>query len=170
MPKPILCVDFDGVIHSYTSGWKGAAVIPDSPVDGALKWLRNAVPWFDIAIYSSRSKDPEGLAAMRMWFAFHARNELPRDAADALLEVVTFAHEKPAAFLTIDDRAICFDGDWSKLDPAKLRDFKPWNHQLTTPQPTKTATTIKETIKDDVGVTSVTHDETQRDQLDRRTT
>ena len=31
MPKPILCLDFDGVVHSYTSGWKGADVIPDPP-------------------------------------------------------------------------------------------------------------------------------------------
>ena len=29
MAKPILCLDFDGVIHRYDSGWKGADVIPD---------------------------------------------------------------------------------------------------------------------------------------------
>ncbi len=36
MTKPILCVDFDGVVHSYTSGWKGETVIPYPPVNGAL--------------------------------------------------------------------------------------------------------------------------------------
>lgn len=29
---PTVSFDFDGVIHSYRSGWKGAAVIPDPPV------------------------------------------------------------------------------------------------------------------------------------------
>ena len=38
-PKPTLCVDFDGVIHSYISGWKGADVIPDPPVPGAIEAL-----------------------------------------------------------------------------------------------------------------------------------
>lgn len=33
---PILCLDFDGVCHSYTSGWKGAAVIPDPAVPGLV--------------------------------------------------------------------------------------------------------------------------------------
>jgi hypothetical protein len=139
--KPILCVDWDGVVHSYTSGWKGAAIIPDPPVPGALEWLHRASRLFTLVVYSSRSKDPEALTAMRMWLQFHARSELPREAAEALLDAVTFASEKPSAFLTIDDRAICFDGDWSKLDPETLLRFKPWNQQ---------GRVIKEEIRDDL--------------------
>ena len=36
MKKPIVVLDFDGVIHSYKSGWKGADVIPDEPVPGPV--------------------------------------------------------------------------------------------------------------------------------------
>lgn len=32
--KPTVVFDFDGVIHSYKSGWKGAGVIPDPVVPG----------------------------------------------------------------------------------------------------------------------------------------
>ena len=34
MDKGTIVFDFDGVIHSYTSGWKGENVIPDPPVPG----------------------------------------------------------------------------------------------------------------------------------------
>lgn len=133
--KPILCVDFDGVVHSYTSGWKGATIIPDPPTAGALRWLWKATEWFDVQIYSSRSKDPEAVAAMHKWFMEHSLQEFPgedhpmhggtmEDIADY---PITFAYEKPAAFLTIDDRAICFEGDWSELEPADMLNFKPWN-------------------------------------------
>lgn len=130
MNKPILCVDFDGVIHSYSSGWKGATVIPDPPTPGALRWLWKATEWWNIQIYSSRSKDPEAVKAMRYWMAIHATEEFGHDhpmSVDSDNYPITFAHEKPAAFLTIDDRAICFEGDWSEIDAADLLHFKPWN-------------------------------------------
>lgn len=129
--KPILCVDFDGVVHSYTSGWKGELVIPDPPTDGALRWFWKATEWFDVQIYSSRSKYPGGPAAMRNWMAKHAAVDFSSDHPmcwpEGAVYPITFAYEKPAAFLTIDDRAICFDGNWAELEPASLLDFKPWN-------------------------------------------
>ena len=145
--KPILCVDFDGVVHSYTSGWKGASIIPDMPVPGALDWLYKVSKLFTVVIYSSRSKDPEAITAMRMWLSYHAHATLPDLQASILLTVVTFSHEKPAAFLTIDDRAVCFDGDWSKLDPEKLLAFKPWYQR---------GRVISETLGDSIATESVT--------------
>lgn len=134
MTKPILCVDFDGVVHSYTSGWKGESVIADPPVPGTLKWLWKATEWFDVQIYSSRSKNHEAVTAMFQWMVEHARKEFDEDhpmsfPKDQSREhyPIGFASEKPAAFLTIDDRAICFEGDWSELEPADLLNFKPWN-------------------------------------------
>lgn len=133
--KPILCVDFDGVIHSYTSGWKGATVISDPAVKGALRWLWKATEWFDVQVYSSRSKDFEALKAMQTWMMDQSTEEFGHDHPMACIThtpagptyPIIFAHEKPAAFLTIDDRAICFEGDWDDLDPADLLHFKPWN-------------------------------------------
>jgi hypothetical protein len=120
--KPILCVDFDGVIHSYTSPWVDETTIPDPPVPGALQWLMEAAKVFEVMIYSSRSKTQAGRDAMENWLTEQCMDADMDDEPE-----ITFAHEKPAAFLTIDDRAIQFDGDWSKLDPEALRAFKPWN-------------------------------------------
>lgn len=132
MARPILCVDFDGVIHSYTTPWRGPEIIPDPPVPGALKWLWKATEFFSVHIYSSRSKDPVACDAMHHWMVQHARNEFGHEHPMAQPPgqgsyPITFAHEKPAAFLTIDDRAVCFEGDWSAFDPAELLQFKPWN-------------------------------------------
>jgi hypothetical protein len=128
MDKPILSVDFDGVIHSYSSGWQGADVVPDPPVPGAIKWLARATDQWDVQIYSSRSSQVGGIDAMRTWlfnFSIHEFGDV--DSALKFVAMLSFPTKKPSAFLTIDDRAVCFDGDWSKLDPSELLGFKPWN-------------------------------------------
>ena len=122
MDKPILCLDFDGVIHSYTSGWKGIETIPDPPVPGAMEFIDKAMNHFEVMIYSSRSAYPMGINAMRKWLRRHwLEAGLPSDRE---LDI-EWPNEKPAAFVTIDDRAVCFTGVWP--DILTLKAFRPWN-------------------------------------------
>lgn len=141
MKHPILCLDFDGVIHSYTSGWKGADVIPDPPVPGAMKFLRDASQHFDVQIFSSRSHQAGGVQAMADYIVKHmaawmldedARGDLSSRRADIsaeefLANELSFPLEKPPAMVTIDDRALTFSGNWADYDPQDLLNFKPWN-------------------------------------------
>lgn len=123
--KPILCLDFDGVVHSYESGWKGADVIPDPPVDGAITFILGALRHFDVAIYSSRSGQPGGLDAMKKWLRHHAGQTWHETPDGPGLEDVRFPASKPAAFVSIDDRALTFDGTWPAIN--SLKEFQPWN-------------------------------------------
>ena len=115
--RPTLCVDFDGVLHSYTSGWQGADVIADDPVPNSKEFLKLAIEHFEVAIYSSRSSQIGGIGAMKRWMYAHYGPEIAGK--------VDFPTTKPAAFMTIDDRAFCFKGDFPH--PVELLSFKPWN-------------------------------------------
>jgi hypothetical protein len=116
---PILCIDFDGVIHKYSRGWQDGSIY-DGPTEGFFDWAEQAQKYFRLVIYSSRSSSDEGRLAMGRWLAGHMR--------ERSREPVTFemAAEKPPAFLTIDDRAITFNGNWQDMAPELLRGFKPW--------------------------------------------
>lgn len=129
MSKPILCLDFDGVIHSYSSGWKGADVIPDPPVPGAVAFICDALSHFRVAIYSSRSGQPGGIAAMEKWLheAMLAEGVYPPETAEGLLDQIEWPTEKPPAMVTIDDRALTFTGNWEDFAPVDLLTFQPWN-------------------------------------------
>jgi hypothetical protein len=147
MSKPILCLDFDGVIHSYTSGWKGAGEIPDPPVAGALAAILGYIEaGFQVAIFSSRSKSWSGRLAMRRWLRRHFREhfwtiglehpEAPWTGLDTdelhdqhahriVAREIKWPWFKPPALITIDDRALTFDGTWPTAET--IRAFRPWN-------------------------------------------
>lgn len=125
--KPILCVDFDGVIHSYTSGWQGADVVLDPPVDGAIQFLTAAVEMFEVHVFSSRSNQRGGMRAMKSWLEKEFMNYWgahPVLADDAFSEI-KWPKTKPPALVTLDDRAMHFTGSWPELET--IANFKPWN-------------------------------------------
>lgn len=125
MAKPTLCLDFDGVIHSYKSGWKGAGVIPDPPVQGAMEFIVAAVEHFQVDIFSSRSADPIGRRAMWSYVKQHLEEAVGEIDASRIISLIDFPFDKPAAFVSIDDRAITFEGKWPDIEALKT--FKPWN-------------------------------------------
>lgn len=117
---PILCLDFDGVCHSYISGWKGVDVIPDPPVDGLWEFLDEASNHFEIHIFSSRTHQDGGMEAMWDWFKSHVPENMYHVVAG-----LRFPREKPSAMVTLDDRGILFTGVWPSIETLKA--FKPWN-------------------------------------------
>ena len=124
--KPILCLDFDGVVHSYTSGWKGVDKIPDPPVEGVFEFILMASTLFEIKIFSSRSAQREGRVAMENWFIHYGtlwdeKNQI----VEGEYPKVDFPEHKPAAFISIDDRVVLFKGEWPNV--FDLRKFKPWH-------------------------------------------
>jgi hypothetical protein len=122
MGRPILSLDFDGVIHSYTSKWAGADVIPDPPVPGAIAFLREATKHFRVCIYSTRSATEAGREAMAGWLGVWAA----RDDGDLdWLRRIEFPETKPPALVGIDDRILTFEGEWPSME--RLLSFKPWN-------------------------------------------
>lgn len=107
--------DFDGVIHSYTSGWQGVDVIPDPPVPGikeAIAEIRAA--GYTVVVVSARTGNTPGSVAVNQWLIKHG------------IQVDGICSYKPPAMVYIDDRAICFDGKADTL-LGKIKTFLPWH-------------------------------------------
>lgn len=118
MSKKTVVFDFDGVIHSYTSGWKGADVIPDPVVEGIQSTINSLrKEYYEVIVVSTRCAYPEGMSAVKKYLA------------DNHIVVDAVMKEKPPAICYIDDRAICFDGHPETL-LEKVRNFTPWNKAL----------------------------------------
>ena len=149
--RPILVLDFDGVLHSYTSGWQGARSIPDLPVPGAMAFLENTVDRFTVKILSSRSHQWGGRGAMKKWLVHHMTGHLlqvpafrsyrdkfdgdidypmcamEEKAARQIINKIGFPLFKPPATVTLDDRALTFTGTFPQIH--EIREFTPWNRK-----------------------------------------
>ena len=111
--KPTVVMDFDGVIHSYISGWQGADKCPDPLVEGIDEVIKDLRKDYKVVIVSSRAETVEGRLAIRDYLKKYN------------IEVDGIGCEKPPAIVYIDDRAICFNGDTANL-AEQVRNFKPW--------------------------------------------
>lgn len=115
MSKKTVVFDFDGVIHSYSSGWQGVDVIPDPVVphiQEAIHKLRT--DGYEVVVVSTRCAYPNGMGAVKRYM---------RDNHIVVDDVMA---TKPPAVCYVDDRAICFDGHPETL-AEKIKNFKPWN-------------------------------------------
>lgn len=117
MVKRVL-FDFDGVIHSYTSGWHGAENIPDLPVEG-IKELFDDLhkEGYEIVVFSTRAETEAGKMAI---FNYLQKHEIDFDSITS---------QKLPAIVCIDDRAICFTGNTDGL-LDKIINFQPWNKKV----------------------------------------
>lgn len=112
--KPTVVMDFDGVIHSYKSGWKRAEVIPDPVVPGIANAINDLrARGYMVVVVSTRCSATEGMEAVKRYLA---ENEIIVDGVLA---------EKPPALCYVDDRAICFKGNAGKL-VSQVESFKTW--------------------------------------------
>ncbi|MDR1219703.1 MAG: hypothetical protein LBK73_08860 [Treponema sp.] len=119
--EKVVAVDFDGVINSYISGWKGPTET-DAPVLSAaesLKTLYNR--GYKVIIFSTRANTQEGIDTIREYLRKHTEN-------NELADTIEVTDQKPIADMYIDDRAIPFNGDWEET-LKRIEEFKPWTER-----------------------------------------
>lgn len=95
-----LCVDFDGCLHAYGSGWQGHDVVSDDPEPGAVAAMKAlAEAGWRLYVLTSRQK----LVPVVDWLNRHGFPDM---------EVTRV---KPIAVAYIDDRAVRYQGNWPSI-------------------------------------------------------
>ena len=106
-----VCLDFDGVLHSYRSGWRGPEVIPDPPIHGTREAIARLRQHYRVVVYSGRCRSSEGRQAVEQWLARHD------------IQVDEVCDNKPPALVYVDDRAVRFRGNWEQAID-EIRQFR----------------------------------------------
>jgi len=129
--KKTVCVDFDGVIHSYKSGREGIDDINDPIVPGAIDFLWELInSGYNVIIFSSRAKG-EGIEAIKNYISenetiWRKARYLSGQGVERtyLAKMLTITNEKLPADIYIDDRAFQFKGVFPSL--YDIDNFRSW--------------------------------------------
>jgi hypothetical protein len=109
----IVCVDLNGVLDRYT-GWKSPEHW-DPPSPGAEEFLRSLHErGFRVVVFTTRWE-----ADARAWLAEHGLDRWLADVTD----------RKPAAHVFVDDRAVCFRGDFRDTLEQVVRFRAHWEEE-----------------------------------------
>jgi adenylylsulfate kinase len=118
MKRKTICIDFDGVIAQYQA-WEGKEKFgaPVPGVQSALKVLKKE--GYKIIIFTTREVS-DGLKTYLKEndIVYDHINENPDQPKDTNAG-------KPIADLYVDDRSVCFRGNW-KHTLEDIAYFKPW--------------------------------------------
>lgn len=120
MEKKTICIDFDGVLATY-DGWKGRGEIGE-PISGASEATQTLKKeGYTIIIFTTRNGED-----IKKWLD---KNKISYDYINENPDQPKNTNEgKPIADIYLDDRAVCFRGNWEWA----LRDivyFKPYNQE-----------------------------------------
>lgn len=131
--KWTIAVDFDGVLHQYTS--KFDINLLDPPMPGAFEWLTALVKDFKVIIHSCRfspKASADGEISSRAWYfaekaqdsaaAWFKEHGLPKEVYDQL--VFWQNTGKPTALIYVDDRAFRFEGHFPTKN--EIHQLRPW--------------------------------------------
>lgn len=118
-PQKSICIDYDGVIHDYCKGWLGIDVF-DKVLPGASEAthkLHDA--GYMIIIHTTRNDTPalrEFLNKNDICFDYINHNPYQPEGSE---------RGKIKADIYLDDRGICFTGNWSEAID-KILNFNTW--------------------------------------------
>ena len=112
--KETIVFDFDGVIHSYISGWN------ETPQDPPVKHIKEEIDLirkegYEVVVVSTRCATKEGMDKVIEYLHIYD------------IRVVRVLATKPPALVYIDDRGVNFDGNAKSL-LYKIKNFIPWTN------------------------------------------
>ena len=106
--KKTVLIDLDGVLNTYTGSYIANYIPPLK--NGAKEFIEELCLHYKLKIFTTRDKN-----LVQHWIL---QNKLENFVSEV-------TNQKEPCHLYIDDRCICFDGNYSGLK-TKIDSFKPW--------------------------------------------